>query len=201
MAQALAKSIAADKPQSLILPGGTSPRALINELSKHNLDWNTLKITTTDERCVDMRDHDHNAGQIRALLTQNGINPNIIPLWQDEYDTLETIEDRLSDFAFPADICVIGMGPDAHIASLFPDIKPLASSVHLHKVRAPKPPPARISLNLETLCTAQRLILLVVGADKLNVLERIKNNQLMETPLAALIKAAGDKLEIHSVKD
>lgn len=63
---------------------------------------------------------------------------------------------------------MLGMGPDAHVASLFPDRLELTvddrSTVPV--TNSPKPPPLRLSLTVPALRAAERVWLVVAGADK-----------------------------------
>ena len=64
---------------------------------------------------------------------------------------------------------MLGVGPDAHVASLFPE-HPAAARARAHRrspsAAAPKPPPVRISLTFPALCAARDVWFLVAGADK-----------------------------------
>jgi 6-phosphogluconolactonase len=72
------------------------------------------------------------------------------------------------------DVTLLGMGPDGHVASLFPDHEALAAggnAVGIHD--APKPPPERISLTLGKLNESRRIVLLVTGEAKREALRRV----------------------------
>lgn len=184
MVQSLAGSITDAQPRSLILPGGSSPIALIHELAARHLNWDALRITTTDERCVPHADPESNIGQIARIFEEQGVSAQCTSLLNKPP-------------ILPTDITILGMGPDAHIASLFPGVKGKPLESGLLKITAPKPPPERVSLTLRQLCDTERLILLVNSAQKWDVLEQITQGGLHDTPLAHLISRAGKTLEIH----
>src|SRR5437868_470543 len=72
------------------------------------------------------------------------------------------------------DAILLGMGPDGHTASLFPYNPALDADGTVVGVRdAPKPPPERVSLSLEALNSAHRLVLLVTGTEKAPMLARV----------------------------
>ncbi|HEX7535924.1 MAG TPA: 6-phosphogluconolactonase, partial [Dermatophilaceae bacterium] len=66
------------------------------------------------------------------------------------------------------DVLMLGVGPDAHVASLFPEHPALhegdASTIGVRG--APKPPPVRVSMTFPSLCAARDLWFLVAGPDK-----------------------------------
>jgi 6-phosphogluconolactonase len=65
------------------------------------------------------------------------------------------------------DVLLLGVGPDAHVASLFPEEPALYEERSVVAVRgAPKPPPTRISLTLPTIRSAAEVWLVVSGEDK-----------------------------------
>jgi 6-phosphogluconolactonase len=65
------------------------------------------------------------------------------------------------------DVLLLGVGPDAHVASLFPEEPALYEERSVVAVRgAPKPPPTRISLTLPTIRAAAEVWLVVSGEDK-----------------------------------
>jgi 6-phosphogluconolactonase len=65
------------------------------------------------------------------------------------------------------DVLLLGLGPDAHVASLFPDMPALHETRPVVAVReAPKPPPTRLSLSLPVLRGAQEVWVLAAGDSK-----------------------------------
>jgi 6-phosphogluconolactonase len=74
------------------------------------------------------------------------------------------VDPRLPRF----DVLLLGVGPDAHVASLFPELAGIRTkgTTTVGVPDAPKPPPQRISLTLEAINTAQEVWLSVSGSDK-----------------------------------
>ncbi|GAA1120668.1 6-phosphogluconolactonase [Citricoccus alkalitolerans] len=92
-------------------------------------------------------------------------------------------DDRLPVF----DVVMLGVGPDAHIASLFPGLPgPLARGATVIAVEdSPKPPPRRLSLTVDALNTAERLWFVVAGADKAEAVAEVRRARDDETTDAA----------------
>lgn len=74
------------------------------------------------------------------------------------------------------DVVLLGVGPDAHVASLFPGRPgPLAVGATVIPVTdSPKPPPQRLSLTVEALNTAERVWFVVAGADKAEAVGEVR---------------------------
>ncbi len=170
----------------LVLPGGTSPLPLIKALSKIKLPEN-LVVSTTDERRVPFASEESISGTIARLLP----SVNIEPLWTPETDINTSLP-------FPATVTVVGMGPDGHIASIFPGRpRDLLEKKPFHVDSAPKPPAERVSLPIKYLLSTNRLILLVSGQDKLTLCEEVLDGLHHDLPLFHLIQSAPN-IEIHT---
>lgn len=197
MAQSLSHTIATQLQQAieqngharLTLPGGSSPQLLIKSLAQVDLDWSKVAIMPGDERCVPFDDPASNAGQIATLFSGASVQPQLIRLWPDQPD--DAVLSQISDFT------VLGMGLDAHFASLFPGMGPEEGLIM--KTRAPAAPYDRISLTTKALLLTKSLVLLVNGPEKHEICRRILGGQMADTPLARLIRVAGSKLELHIV--
>lgn len=85
------------------------------------------------------------------------------------------------------DVVMLGVGPDAHVASLFPGLPgPLTRGETVIAVEdSPKPPPWRLSLTVEALNTAERLWFVVAGADKAEAVAAVRRARDDETTDAA----------------
>jgi 6-phosphogluconolactonase len=160
--------------------------ALAGSPARDAVDWRRVDLWWGDERYLPSGDPDRNETQARqALLDALPLDPTRIhpmptsdgPDGPDVDAAAERYADELAQAAsregtrgaLPRfDVLLLGVGPDAHVASLFPDMAAVHEQtrtvVAVHG--APKPPPTRISLTLPSIVSADEVWLLVAGAEK-----------------------------------
>ncbi|WP_186133911.1 6-phosphogluconolactonase [Burkholderia gladioli] len=174
---ALAAPLAEHPRATLAVSGGTSPRPFLQTLSTAELDWARVDVSLVDDRWVADTDGASNAQLVHDTLLQNAAaGARFLPL----VDTSATLEAQVAALnANPAyrlpNVAVLGMGEDGHTASIFADapewelaISTTARYVAVHPGAAPHP---RVSLSLDALRRVERLLLLIAGARKREVLE------------------------------
>jgi 6-phosphogluconolactonase len=176
----------------LVLTGGgiaeLSYRAVAESPARGAVDWRALDIWWGDERFVPAGDPDRNETQVRAaLLDQVPIEASRIhpmpatdgPDGPDPEAAAQRYADLLAAAARPEDhaavpsfdLLMLGVGPDGHIASMFPGKPSLYEQERtVVAVRgAPKPPPIRLTLTLPAVQSAQDVWLVVTGEEKARV--------------------------------
>ena len=171
---------------SVVLTGGGVGIAVLEAVrrspARAAVDWGRVDIWWGDERFVATDDPERNELQARqALLDALPLDPRRVhpmgaaggPDGQDADAAAERYADELraaaaADHELPAfDVLLLGVGPDGHTASLFPE----APGVHDERLvvgvhGSPKPPPTRISLGFEALNAAREAWFVVAGGDK-----------------------------------
>ncbi|HWI30829.1 MAG TPA: 6-phosphogluconolactonase [Microbacterium sp.] len=171
------------------LTGGTSGIAVLRAAAEHpwrdNVDWSLVHFWWSDERFVPSGHADRNDAQAREALLDALAIPaeNIHPMpASDQGVDLDAAAvayaQELSRFStddgpWPVfDICFLGVGPDGHIASLFPDRPEIhVTSEAVLAVRdSPKPPPERITLTRPVINSSVRVWMVIAGADKASAL-------------------------------
>ena len=165
--------------------GAAVLRAVADDARAADLDWSLVHFWWGDERFVPAADPDRNAGQARAaLLDRIPVPPENVHemaasdagLSLDEAATAYAAElARFGDAerAWPSfAVCFLGVGPDGHIASLFPDRPEITvTDAAVLPVRdSPKPPPERVTLTRPVINTSKRVWLVLTGADKASAL-------------------------------
>lgn len=180
MAGHLARAVTARRRASLVLSGGRTPRTLFPLLAAADLDWAAIDITLTDERWVAPDHADSNEGLVREYLL-DGLSPSphftgLKTKAKDPGDGVAEVEARLSSLldglARPFDLVLLGMGPDGHIASLFPG-EPCWPHAAGLAVAVPETPgrQARMSLTPRALLASRLICLLLSGAEKKRTLD------------------------------
>jgi len=171
------------------LTGGTSGVAVLRSAARHpwrdNVDWSRVHFWWSDERFVPRGHADRNEGQAReALLDALDIPAENIHSMGASDDGLDldsaatAYAGELARFAsaddpWPAfDICFLGVGPDGHIASLFPDRAEIhvISEAVLPVRDSPKLPPERITLTRPVINSSVRVWMVIAGAEKASAL-------------------------------
>lgn len=165
------------------LSGGTTPARTYELLADGMADWTGIQVWFADERCVLPEDEQSNYRlAARTLLTPAAIPGEQVHRMEGELgpeegarryaqELLRHIPRGGQDQPTPPalDLILLGIGPDGHIASLFPGAPTLgapADAVCLPVHDAPKPPPERITLSLAVLRAARGCLLLATGASK-----------------------------------
>lgn len=174
---------------NVALTGGTMGIAVLEAVNsspaRDTIDWSKVHFWWGDERFVEKSSEERNERQAReALLDHLPVPPeNIHPFpASDEIADLDEAASvyaaELAAFApegqeFPRfDITFLGVGPDGHIASLFPDRSGIRETeATVVAVRdSPKPPPERLSLTRPVLNASDRIWLVLSGSDKASAL-------------------------------
>ncbi|MDN5926481.1 MAG: 6-phosphogluconolactonase [Hyphomicrobiales bacterium] len=202
----LADAIKARGKALLAVSGGTTPVHLFKTLSGIDLDWRHVTITLVDERFVPPTSPRSNEGLVRAdLLRGKAAAANFIGLYQAAptvEEAAEKAETALSSLPYPFDFVVLGMGPDGHTASFFPDDPDLARPLDLSGKRIVLPVHAqsagepRLTFSLPRLIEARHLALHIEGVGKKEVLEKaLGGGQLL--PIRAVFDAAKEPVDIY----
>lgn len=201
IASALRSAIAERGRASLAVSGGKSPIALFEALREQDLDWAKLSVILVDERVVP-RDHaDSNTALVaRHLLQGAAAAARFVPFFRELPAVLsEQVLDRLAQDAneriahlpWPLDVAVLGMGEDAHTASLFPGAPgyahALESTERLAWVTPATAPHARLTLTLPSLLAARELVLSIAGESKLAVYRRAAQQADAALPVSLVI--------------
>jgi 6-phosphogluconolactonase len=173
---------------SIVLTGGGIGGATLRELAdspaRYAIDWPNLSVWWGDERFLPSSHPDRNETQAReALLDSVDIDPlRVHPMpasdgaLGDDLDrAAEHYAGELAAAAHPEDhgtspsfdVLLLGLGPDGHVASLFPEAPALYDDRPVVPVRgAPKPPPSRLSLSLAAINNAREVWVIAAGEEK-----------------------------------
>lgn len=161
---------------AITVPGGSTPFPILAELAKKDLDWSRLEIWPGDDRCVPADHEASNFGRLAA--TMEGTGARVVPLDEDS---------QPPHFA----LAWLGMGGDGHIASLFPNTNPQVDDDRQVRRLTPDPLPPeapfdRVTMTLPKLLSAEALMFVIRGEDKLKVFEEAAKGE-NDLPVARLL--------------
>ncbi|MGN6473932.1 MAG: 6-phosphogluconolactonase [Mycobacteriales bacterium] len=184
----IADAQAARGSASIVLTGGGIGGATLRELAqspaRDAIDWGHLDVWWGDERFLPTGNSERNETQAReALLDHVPLNPDRVhpmpstdgPDGEDLDGAAARYADELRSAAHPEDhgpaptfdILLLGIGPDGHVASLFPESPALYDDRTVIPVRgAPKPPPLRLSLSATVINGAREVWVIAAGEEK-----------------------------------
>lgn len=180
VADALVSILAAPGPHHLVLTGGGVGTRVLAALADNGatIDWGRVHVWWGDERFLVAGDPDRNeTGAREALLDlvpipEDHVHAMPADMGQGVAEAAATYADELAahsdDGYVPRfDVLLLGMGPEGHVASLFPgmpEIHAAQSAVPIEN--SPKPPPTRISLSMAAIRSAREVWVVAAGAAK-----------------------------------
>ncbi|QQQ74446.1 6-phosphogluconolactonase [Saccharothrix sp. 6-C] len=183
---ALVDAQAARGSASLVLTGGRTGIAVLEHLratpARDAVDWTRVDLYWGDERFLPAGHPERNETQAREALLDH------VPVPASRVHVMEPSDGRFGDdpeaaaeaYAAvlaaaegdgavpPFDVCLLGVGEEGHVASIFPESPAVAERERpVVAVRdCPKPPPTRVSLTLPAIRAAREVWLMTTGAAK-----------------------------------
>src|SRR6266511_4276853 len=195
VADAVARRLAtaAAEGGNVVLTGGTTPKQAYERAASLAADWSRVEVWWGDERCVPPDDENSNFGMAkRALLDHLERAPLAVHRIEGELGkdaAAAEYEDELGSTAL--DLLLLGIGPDGHVASLFPG-KPALEETERRVVGTEpglEPWVDRVTLTLPALRAAGEILFVVAGESKADAVRRaFASEPNPETP-ASLVRA------------
>ena len=193
----------------LVVSGGSTPMGFFQALSQNQtLDWSKVTVTLADERWVAPSHADSNEALVYANLLQNAASgAHFASLYSGDETPEEGVSVLGEKFnALPTfDLVILGMGGDAHTASLFPNTPALTQGldpqsphalVAVHPTTAPH---SRISMTLARLLRTQNLVLHITGTNKSEVFEQAiaPESHASDMPIRAVALQQQTPLQVY----
>lgn len=194
------------------LSGGSLIKFLCKGLPTINTNWQKWQFFFCDERLVPFNHNDSTFGSYRKDLLP------LLAITEDQFVTINpslTGEDAAKDYAHKIeqafrisssnipkfDLLLMGVGPDGHTCSLFPD-HPLLKEEKKWVAAiddSPKPPPSRITLTLPVLNNAKCAVFVSTGESKAEVFKEVVGGSGLHPLPAALVRPTQG--ELHWIVD
>ncbi|CAF1099427.1 unnamed protein product [Didymodactylos carnosus] len=175
------------------LSGGSLIKILSNILPYLALPWAKIRFFFADERFVPFSSDDstyHSYDKLfRQLpLTEKNIckiNPDVENVEQCAKDYETKLKELLKEPDQSFDILLLGMGPDGHTASLFPDHSALNVSDGLvtYVKNSPKPPTERVTLTLPTINKSKHVLICATGESKAQIVKEVIKDKSKQYPI------------------
>lgn len=191
-------AIAARGEFHVALAGGSTPKVLYQKLATpafvERIEWDKVHVYFGDERCV-LPDHDDSnfkmandamlahvpvpAGNVHRVKTEEGVAPDVARHYSF------VLEKHLK--GVPFDLVLLGLGPDGHIASLFPEsdaiseTEKLVTSLYVEKFSS-----WRVTITYPVINAARQVIIFIAGEAKADIVRDISNDLVSGLPIQAV---------------
>jgi 6-phosphogluconolactonase len=185
---------AANHGGAIVLTGGHTPKLAYEIAAELQPDWSRAELWWSDERCVPPEDPLSNFGMAKAaLLDRVKGHPIVhrIPAEIGRDAAAEEYEAELGHAGF--ELTVLGMGSDAHVASLYPNEPTLEIDNHRVVGAEAKLEPFvdRVTLTVPALCEAREVLFLVEGEDKAEAVARSFMGEPTPEVPGSLVRSSG----------
>jgi 6-phosphogluconolactonase len=182
----------------VVLTGGTTPKRAYELAADLEQDWSRVELWWGDERCAPADDERSNFNMARvALIDRVSGKPAAVHRMRGELGRDEgalLYEQELGSLE-RFDLLLLGLGPDGHVASLYPD-QPTLEVTDRKAIGAEaklQPWVDRITLTLPMLHSADEVLFLVAGADKADAAQRAFAGEPSRSTPGSLVRAVNGK--------
>ncbi len=166
--------------QSLVLAGGTTPKRCYELLAELDVQWGRVSVLFGDERCVPPDHPDSNYRMVKESLLDRVAPATVyrMPAELGPDEGADAYAEVVANVA-PLDLVLLGVGEDGHVASLFPGHPLLRATGLTAGIRdSPKPPPERVTLTLEAIRDAGRVLIIATGSGKADAIALAKRGEV-----------------------
>ena len=187
---------AAGRGGHMAFSGGSTPRRAYTLAAALEPDWSGVDAWLADERCVPADDARANARLLRETLLARAGTPPRLHLVETALAPAEAAAayDRALQ-GVTLDLVLLGVGPDGHTASLFPEAPSLDVTGLLAVAAAAglEPWVERVTMTIPMLASAREVVYLVVGAEKAEAARRAFGEQPTRATPSSLVRSANGR--------
>jgi 6-phosphogluconolactonase len=180
----------------VVLTGGKTPERAYKDAAKRAPDWSAVEVWWGDERCVPPDDERSNYGMAKRTLLDNLERaPRAVHRIKGELGKDRAAADyaeQLGDMEF--DLLLLGVGPDGHLASLFPNAPTLRQRKRVLPAEAGLEPFVdRVTLSLPALRSSREILFLLAGEAKADAARAAFAAEPSADTPASLVRARGGR--------
>jgi 6-phosphogluconolactonase len=200
VAEESARALSSNGRFSLAVSGGSVGEVFLAALPTTEVDWAAIDVFWLDERAVPPDHLESNYRQAHdAWLSQVPVDPQRVHRLRGEATDLDTAalsaERDLRQALGPRgriDVALAGLGPDGHVASLFPGHPALEESSRwaVAVTNSPKPPPRRLTLTLRAFAATDLLVVAAFGDAKAAPVQAAFADPQSSLPIALAVRRA-----------
>jgi 6-phosphogluconolactonase len=177
---------------NIVLTGGKTPQKAYERAAKEQPDWSNVELWWGDERCVPPDDENSNYGAAKKALLDNLQHPpRHVHRIKGELgmdDAAAAYERELGETEL--ELVLLGIGPDAHVASLFPSARTLRQRRRVLPAKAGwEPYVDRVTLSIPALRAGKEILFIVSGEAKADAVRRAFVDPPSENAPASLVRA------------
>lgn len=203
----------AKKGSAFLSLAGGSALAIYRKLVQAELDWRQVTIVPTDERWVSARHPACNLTALKSCFAARNLIQwvPLVPEWQDSENAPKPSAHiairAMAAMPMPFDLVLLGMGLDAHTASLFRGTSQLCAALAPDGITSaavitpdplpPEAPFARITLTASRLLHSDAILLAITGEAKREVLDRALLRDDEALPISRFLHAADAKVGVY----
>lgn len=193
---------------SLLVSGGSTPKPLFKKLRETPLAWEKVNVGLCDERWVSPSSEDSNENLVKTYLLQDKASTAAFVGMYEEGLDVETAQvhcsTKIKEALVPFDVIVLGMGSDAHTASLFPRNVKLEKAFDIENeelciaIEPTTAPHMRMSLTRKAILSAENIYLHFEGKEKLAVYEEaIAGDDMYTMPIRSVLSQEFKNVEVY----
>jgi 6-phosphogluconolactonase len=177
---------------TIALSGGSTPAPVYRAMAASGFDWSDSKVFVVDERFVPSTSDDSNHKLIRKNFETSAQyyfwNTDAAASFAESAAEYETVLKK--ELINPLDVCILGIGPDGHTASLFPGSTALAEQNRITVATTTKQFAVRerLTMTFPVILAAKKIVILMRGASKKPMIDELLsgNKSVAEFPAIKL---------------
>jgi 6-phosphogluconolactonase len=181
----------------VVLTGGSTPRRAYGRAAELRYDWSGVTLWFSDERCVSPHHEHSNYRMVKETMLDvvTGAEVHRMEAEKGPEEGADAYANELGavfGYELPeVDLMLLGIGPDAHLCSLFPDAPALEERERAvvgveHAGMAPFV--SRVTLTLPVVNAARQLVFLVTGEEKAQAVARAVEGEPDRSAPASLVE-------------